>query len=112
MAYNYHTEVDPLLPNDKRAPEIQGSRAQSINNEGIYDQQALDDSNGTHRNRLTNRMGLIFGLFFFAMVFLLLFPDGTFGGPFGDERPAPKTLEERVNGILEATPLIGFYPVV
>jgi membrane dipeptidase len=107
MAYNYSTERDPLLPNDKGAPEIQGSRPQSINNEYVIEEQVSDDDNSPRRNSLNDLMAIVFGICFFGIVFLVLFPDGPLGDLFGDRRPTPKTLEERVNRILEDTPLIG-----
>ena len=105
MAHNYYTEQDPLLPKGKGAPEIQGSRPQSINDE----EQVSDDDNQPRRNGLSDFMAIIFGICFFGSVFLILFPGGPLGDLFGDQRPAPKTLEERVNRILEDTPLIGIY---
>jgi membrane dipeptidase len=109
MAYNYYSEVDPLLPKDRGAPEIQGSRPQSINNEYVIEEQVSDDENGERRNGFHDFMAIIFGICFFAIITLILFPDGPLRDIFGDPRPAPKTLEERVNRILEDTPLIGIY---
>ncbi|KAG0645298.1 dipeptidase [Hyphodiscus hymeniophilus] len=108
MAYNYYKEVDPLLPNDKRAPEIQGSRPQSINDEYIIEEQVSDDKRELRRKRngLADLMALVFGIAFFASIILVLFPDGPLGDLFGDKPPTPKTLDERVTRILEDTPLI------
>ena len=107
MAYKYSTERDPLLPNDKRAPEIQGSRPQSINNEYAIEERVSDDDNSPQRNGLNDLMAVIFGICLFGILFLVVFPDGPLGDLFGDRRPTPKTLEDRVNRILEDTPLIG-----
>jgi membrane dipeptidase len=108
MAYNHYTEGDPLLPKDKGAPEIQGSRPQSINNEDAIEEPVSDDGNGTTRNGHTGLVAMLFSICLFGGIFLmLLFPDGPLGDLFGEKRPTPKTLEERVNRILEDTPLIG-----
>ena len=108
MAYNHHTEVDPLLPNDKRAPEIQGSRPQSINDEYVIEEQVSDDERRPRRNGFADFMAMVFGICFFAGLFFILFPGGDL---FGDEQPkSPKTLDERVTRILEDTPLIGINP--
>jgi membrane dipeptidase len=103
MSY-YYTEQDPLLPKDKGAPEIHGSRPQSINNVGNEEAEVFEEDDDTpRRNILENIMPLIFGLcllFSFALIFL---PEDI----LGDERPVPKTVEQRVNKILTDTPLIG-----
>ena len=110
MAYNYYNEGDPLLPKDKGAPEIQGSRPQSIHNEYVIEEQGSDDDDRPRRNGLNDFVAILFAICFCASIFLiLLFPDGTLGDLFGDKRPAPKTLKERVNRILEDTPLIGTF---
>lgn len=106
MSYSIRTEVDPLLPNDKGAPEILGSRPQSIN-DGGNEEQGLEDN--LRHNVRSNIMPIIFGICFFASISLVLFPDGFLGRLLGDRRPVPKTLEQRVNRILEDTPLIGAF---
>jgi membrane dipeptidase len=109
MAYNYDTEEDPLLPKDKGAPEIQGSRPQSINNEYVIE-EVSDEEKEPRSKGINDIVAMIFGLCFFASIFLILvYPDGPLGDLFGDKRPAPKTLDERVTRILEDTPLIGIY---
>ena len=114
MSYNYYTETDPLLPNDKGAPEIQGSRPQSINNEylPISEEQAPEDENRLQRESLSegprNFVPIVFMFIFFSFIFFIIFP-GDLGDLFGDKRPIPKTLDERVTRILEDTPLIGMF---
>ena len=103
MSY-YYTEQDPLLPKDKGAPEIHGSRPQSINNVGNEEAEVFEEDDDPPRRKiLGDIMPLIFGLcllFSFALIFL---PEDI----LGDERPVPKTVEQRVNKILTNTPLIG-----
>ena len=101
---SYYTEQDPLLPKDKGAPEIHGSRPQSIKNVGNEEAEVFEDDDDTPRRKiLGDIMPLIFGLcllFSFALIFL---PEDI----LGDERPVPRTVEQRVNKILTDTPLIG-----
>jgi membrane dipeptidase len=119
MSSNYYTETDPLLPNDKGAPEIQGSRPQSINNDYLYviEEQDPGDENQPRRESLGEGLSeglrsfapMIFIFFFFILIFVTIFPDDSLGDLFGDKRPTPKTLDGRVTRILEDTPLIGMY---
>lgn len=109
MADKHYTEQDPLLPKGKGAPEIQGSRPQSINDEYVIEEQDSDEDNQLRHNTFNNLMTIIFGACFFGSIFVILFTDGPLGDLFGDQRPLPKTLEERVNRILEDTPLIGIH---
>ena len=109
MAYNYQSEIDPLLPNHKRAPEIQGSRPQSINNEYVIEEQVSDDDARPHRKGFNDIMAVIFVICLFVSMYFVLFHDGSLGDLFGDERPSPRTLDERVTRILDETPLIGIY---
>ncbi len=102
-----HLETDPLLPRNRPAPEIQGSRPQSIN------EAATGDAPGPHVGILRkHRMGLgniytllmaLVGLAFFALLF---FPNG-FSDVLGD---GAQTIDKRVNSILTRTPLIGSPP--
>ena len=101
---SYYTEQDPLLPKDKGAPEIQGSRPQSIKDVGVQEAEVCEHDDDIPRRKIFGDiMPLIFGfclLFSFALIFL---PEGI----LGDERPVPRTVEQRVNRILTDTPLIG-----
>ena len=108
MAYNYYRETDPLLPNNKGAPEIQSSRPQSINNEYILEEQASDEEK--EPTSFVETIIRPIALIFVAAFLLALLDFGIDGlGRFfdGDDRPAPKNLDERVTRILEDTPLIG-----
>lgn len=99
MAYNYYTEGDPLLPKDKGAPEI-------VEEDGSDDDGQLR----SRGNGLNNLLATVFGICFFASIFLVLLnPDGPLGDPFGEQRPLPRTMEERVDRVLQDTPLIGIY---
>jgi membrane dipeptidase len=129
---SYYTEQDPLLPNSKQSPEIQGSRPQSINNDNDNDN---DNYNGTgngnsqgNRNQpntydyasdkdmptqrsvfVTMAFNILLGLIIVAALAITLFPDEILGGG-GLLRPKPRTLDGRVTRILETTPLIGIPP--
>jgi len=110
---SYYTEEDPLLPRDRQAPEIHGSRPQSIKEDYIIsetDQLSNDDELDVgRRNRRTfsDYMGMVLGLCVFSSLILMTIPDGIFRDIFRDRRPAPQTIEQRVNKILTDTPLIG-----
>jgi len=99
MSYSHYKEEDPLLPKDNRSPEIQGSRPQSINDVSAEDDEPRERSLGS----LTL---VVFLLCFITALALSFFPPSVPTVP-GDSRPVPKTVEERVNRILEDTPLIG-----
>jgi membrane dipeptidase len=104
---SYYTEQDPLLPKDKGAPEIHGSRPQSIKNVGNdanEEAEVFEDDDDTPRRKiLGDIMPLIFGLCLLFSLALIFLPEDI----FGDQRPVPKTVEQRVNKILTDTPLIG-----
>jgi membrane dipeptidase len=101
------SEQDPLLPQDKGAPEIIGSRAPSIygNNYIGNGETTEDDGSQSHQATRSERsykfLMIVIVIYFALLVYLSQF--------IGDWRPAPKTLEERVNRILSDTPLIGTY---
>jgi membrane dipeptidase len=101
------TEQDPLLPKDKGAPEIHGSRSPSINNEYISSEGAAEEDGTRHRQSPSDWSTVGFVICFLACMLLLLFSDDFLGQLLGDKRPQPKTIEERVNRILSDTPLIG-----
>lgn len=99
-----YQETDPLLPRNKPAPEIQGSRPQSINEVGAEDTISPDvGSTSKPRLGMGDIYALLFGLITLAFFAILLFPDG-FKDVLGD---GPQTIDERVNSILTRTPLIG-----
>jgi membrane dipeptidase len=99
-----YQETDPLLPRNRPAPEIQGSRPPSINE--VTTENAISPDAGSARR---SRMGLgdiyalLVGLIILAFFAILLFPNG-FKDVLGNE---PQTIDERVNSILTRTPLIG-----
>lgn len=105
---SYYSEQDPLLPNDKQAPEIQGSRPQSIKDVNALEPElggARNDETADPRTRqsFNDVLILILGLCFFLMLGFMFVPDDALGG----WQPGPRTIEQRVNKILINTPLIG-----
>jgi membrane dipeptidase len=101
MAYQ---ETDPLLPRNRPAPEIQGSRPQSINEVGNEDAISPDtEITSKPRMGLGDIYALLLGLIALAFFAVLIFPNG-FKEVLGD---GPQTIDERVNSILSRTPLIG-----
>jgi membrane dipeptidase len=103
---SYYSEQDPLLPKDAGAPEIQGSRPQSIKNVGAQEAEVFEDvqdDNTQRRKILGDIMPLIFGLCLLLSFVLIFLPEDI----LGDRRPVPRTIEQRVNRILTDTPLIG-----
>jgi hypothetical protein len=104
----YYKETDPLLPNDRGAPEIHGSRASSINNVVVINEEDEEDGQPHRPRRATDDlMAMIFGLCLLVSLALMFSPYGWFDDILGDRRPAPQTIEQRVNRILADTPLIG-----
>ena len=99
MSYSY--EQDPLLPKSKRSPEVR-SRPESINDE--YAKEELLEDERRPRRSLWNDVGaMILGLCIFSSLVMIFMPSNS---PI-DDRPVPKTISQRVNRILEDTPLIG-----
>lgn len=102
-----HQETDPLLPRNRPAPEIQGSRPQSINESIRGDIISPDDGiTSRPRMRLGDIYALLMGLIALAFFAILLFPNG-FNDVLND---GPQSINERVNSILVRTPLIGILP--
>lgn len=105
-----YSEQDPLLPKDKQAPEIQGSRPSSI--QGIEDEEAAskrfsEPAKGTS----SGIVALLVGTCVLLLFSVLVFPE-SFGRTLpDDQKPLPKTLEQRVSRILANTPLIGNWPL-
>lgn len=102
-----YQETDPLLPRNRPAPEIQGSRPQSINEVDNVD-AISPDAGGTSKPHMGLRdiYALLIGLITLAFFAVLLFPNG-FKDVLGD---GSQTIDERVNSILTRTPLIGNPP--
>lgn len=99
------SEQDPLLPQNKGAPEITGSPTLSIyGNNCIENGETTEDGGNQRRQTARSERSYGFLIIFIVICFALLFYLGQF---LGDRRPTPKTLEERVNRILSDTPLIG-----
>lgn len=122
------TEVDPLLPHNEPAPEIQGygfSRYRGY--EGIqstetdqerklegYDQENPDDEDdntesysATPTKPILNTIASLFtAVVFVAIVVALLSPRLQNGSPLPLPKKPPRSLKDRVSGILEGTPLI------
>lgn len=95
-----YTEADPLLPRDKPAPEIHGSRASTIND--IDDQNSPDIAETKRRQGgLGEFVALCIAFLTLTSLFLIIFPDGF------ELDARPRTIEHRVTKILTKTPLIG-----
>jgi len=105
MAYS---DTDPLLPKTGSTPEVQGSRAPSINEDGIIEESGWNINNNLRSRK--RRFGDILALICLmaALVFFvyLVHPSG-FNAIWGDNPWHPRTIDERVNNILTQTPLIG-----
>jgi hypothetical protein len=99
-----YQETDPLLPRNGPAPEIQGSRPQSINDVDTGDTVSPDVGSASKPRMSRGEIYvLLFGLITLAFFAILFFPIGlkdVLGG-------GPQTIDDRVNSILTQTPLIG-----
>ncbi len=114
MAY---FETDPLLPKDKPAPEIQGSRPQSINDVLVGEYMAWDvDDRPGPRDQLAdilefcgNILRLFLGILivFFLFSLALLISDGDFNSIWDDNPWSHRTIDQRAHNILTQNPLIG-----
>jgi hypothetical protein len=105
MSYYYNnrtTEQDPLLPRDEGAPEIHGSRPQSINYE---ETEVFEEDEKPQRQPFKDVLPLIFGICILLSLAFIFLPEDTSRG----QKPEPTTIEQRVNRILTDTPLIGTY---
>lgn len=101
-----YRETDSLLPRGKPAPEIQGSRPQSINDASDSNETGwARDCIPVSRIGLGSVAALLIGLTILAFIALLLVPNGL-KNIWGDRQ----TLDDRVNRILTKTPLIGNSP--
>ncbi|TVY56101.1 Dipeptidase sirJ [Lachnellula cervina] len=110
MGY-YYTEEDPLLPRDTRAPEIHGSRPQSIKEGYVSAETTNQLSNDGNADELYVGRPNYLNHSVFLIIFLCIFSLGLWSVPnfkdiFGDRKPGPQTIEQRVNKILTDTPLI------
>jgi hypothetical protein len=109
-AVRMSSEQDPLLPHGRAAPEIHGSRAPSINNGYTSTERAIQEDDQQRQRAANYRRLLNWVVFFIIVVALLFFTDKYFLRRLPDDkRSQPSTVEERVDRILSATPLIGTY---
>lgn len=101
-------EQDPLLPRDDSAPEIHGSRPQSINDVGNYDRDAFDAYDEKPKRSISS---YCFLTAFSLLVIWIVLPElANFIRDSGPHRvPTSRNIDERVNSILTQTPLIGEY---
>ncbi|KAH6663678.1 membrane dipeptidase-domain-containing protein [Halenospora varia] len=101
-------ETDPLLPNDKGAPEIHGSRAQSIKD--VYttneELQALNDDDNRRSKPSSEIWPQIFGICLALSICFILLRQSLYDDVGKHFRPQPRTVEARVSRILKETPLI------
>jgi membrane dipeptidase len=109
---SYYSEQDPLLPNDKSAPEIQGSRPQSFKDVTVSEAEQGRSSRAEvdepTRNAFNGVLILMLALCFFLVLGFAFIPDGALDG----WQPGPRTIEQRVNKILTNTPLIGMFHIL
>lgn len=106
---SYQKETDPLLPQDKPAPEIHGSRASSINDVTVPEVE-LEDEVPRLRRRSESLIWITLSFMGLLTIAVLLTPNDFFDAMFGNEWSRPKTIDQRVNRILADTPLIGRFP--
>jgi membrane dipeptidase len=126
------SEVDPLLPRNRPAPEISGygyskpdtslgvshdGAPPSYPNDGDDEQDEDEDSISARLTSTRSALTTIFSIFavivLFAFVASIALPGGL-SGNWGGSQPSPEpvpdrpplTLEDRVNEILDKTPLI------
>ncbi len=108
---SYCSDQYPLLPNDKQAPEIQGSRPQSVKDVNALDDSAAeqgqvdDTSDEPTRTAFSDILVLFLALCFFLTFGFLFVPEDVLDG----WQPGPRTIEQRVTKILTNTPLIGIF---
>ncbi|KAH7408916.1 membrane dipeptidase-like protein [Cadophora sp. MPI-SDFR-AT-0126] len=98
---SYSSEQDPLLPRNKRSPEVHGSRPESINDE-YAKEDPLEEERRPRRSIWNDVGAMLLGLCIFSSLVMINMPSDL----LGDDRPVPKTISQRVNRILEDTPLI------
>lgn len=105
---SYYSEQDPLLPNDKQAPEIQGSRPQSFKDVTVSEAERGEvpgNDDIPARIAFNDILILMLGLCFFLVLGFMFVPDDALDG----WQPGRRTIEQRVNNILTSTPLIGIF---
>jgi hypothetical protein len=107
MAETYTTQVetDPLLPHSETSPEIQDAdgRRQGVSTYGLEPKSP--------RSQLMSLLWTAFATIIAIFIFLsAIFPGVIHGHIPG--KPKDFTIEERVNGILNSTPLIGTYSLL
>jgi membrane dipeptidase len=105
---SYYSEQDPLLPNDKQAPEIQGSRPQSLKDVTVAEAERGEVSRNDDipaRIAFNDILIMMLGLCFFLVLGFMFVPDDALDG----WQPGRRTIEQRVNLILTSTPLIGIF---
>jgi membrane dipeptidase len=103
---SYYSEQDPLLPRDKPAPEIQGSRPQSFKDVTVSEAElgeAKQTVDKTTAKAFNDILAMMIALCFFLTIGFIFVPDDF----LDDLQPGPRTIEQRVNKILTNTPLIG-----
>jgi membrane dipeptidase len=109
---SYYSEQDPLLPNDKSAPEIQGSRPQSFKDvtasEAEQGRTSRTEVDELTKNAFNDVLILMLALCFFLVLGFTFVPDDAFDG----WQPGSRTIEQRVNKILTNTPLIGMFHIL
>ncbi|TVY81844.1 Dipeptidase sirJ [Lachnellula suecica] len=104
---SYYTEQDPLLPGDKQAPEIQGSRPQSIRAQYLSaETEELSNDGLPTWKPWKNFTGIILVICIYGILIVLYTQESLLRGIFGDGTPEPKTIDQRVTQILTNTPLI------
>src|SRR5882757_4858211 len=125
---SYKSELDPLLPENEPAPEIQGfgfskyrsyegiqhseeqkepSKDWNDDNTNGDDEDDTDSVSWTSTKAALNRIGSLFTIVvFIGFVVALLNPRITDQTPIPMPKRPPRTIAERVFSILDGTPLI------
>jgi len=105
------SELDPLLSQNRPAPEISGvgfSKQPRNGYQGLEDPEESPSPNSTARSSLRTTFALLTIVVSFAVFIALVFPGGL-SSPMDDRQEDNATIAARVDTILSHTPLIGQY---
>lgn len=111
------SELDPLLPKNKPAPEISGDGFEH-NAPEVQDQEERkrrvaeeEDLNMVSSSSSLRTLVILFTVVVGFGIFLSLLVPGGFGisWPWGEPNKGSTNIQERVSKIMRETPLIGHY---